>query len=149
MSPRAKIGILIVVAVAVIVGIILYARLASVGPHSQTASQGPTEYRGSVITTSPPADFPPALVPEQDSQSVSYYLNNQSEGDNYVTTKSLADLASLYKQDFASLGWKILIDQESAGQVFVSANDSSGKTISLIMVKMPNGLVQVNTAIQQ
>ncbi|HVB28592.1 MAG TPA: hypothetical protein VNG91_02155 [Terriglobia bacterium] len=135
--------ILIVVAVAVMAAIILYVRFAPATPNS--TPQGVTEYRGSAITASPPAGFPTALLPEQGSQNISYYLNNQSFGGNYITTKTPAELASSYKQDFASLGWKVLIDNESPGQVFISANDSNGKTISLIMVKMPNGLVQVVT----
>ena len=142
------------VAVVVIVGIVLYARLTSVGPHSQTASQGPMEYRGSVITSSPPAGFPAGLVPSgQDSQNISYYLNPQSEGGHYVTTKGLTELSSLYKQDFATLGLRIVMDNESSTQAFISAISPSGsstKTVSITMVKVPDGsTTEVSIVIQK
>ena len=153
MSLGAKKVILIVVAVAVIVAIILYARLTSVGPHGQTAFQGPAEYRGSIITSTPPADIPTVLLPGRSSQDVSYYLNNQSEGGRYATTETPAELSSLYKQDFASLGWRVVMDNESSTQAFISAispSSSSTKTASITMVQVPDGsATEVGIVIQK
>jgi len=153
MSPKTKTVILVVVAVAVIVGIVLYARLTSVGPRGETALQGPTEYRGSLIESSPPPEIPTILIPGQDSQNVSYYLNNQSVGGNYITTKTPAELASFYKQDFASLGWRIVMDNESSTQAFISAISPSGsstKAVSITMVQVPDGsATEVSIVIQK
>lgn len=153
MRPGTKTVILIVVAVAVIVAIILYARLTSVGPPGQTAFQGPMEYRGSVITPTPPADIPVVLLPGQSSQDVSYYLNNQSEGGRYTTTKTPAELSPLYKQDFASLGWRVVMDNESSTQAFISAISPSGsstKAVSITMVQAPDGsATEVSIVIQK
>jgi len=153
MRPGAKTGILIVVAVAVIVGIVLYARLTSIGPRGETALQGPTEYRGSMITSTPLADIPTVLLPGQSSQDVSYYLNNQSEGGRYTTTETPAELSSLYKQDFASLGWRVVMDNESSTQAFISAISPSGsstKTASITMVQAPDGsATEVSIVIQK
>ena len=139
------------VAVVVLAGIILYIHFAPITPNG--TPQGVTEYRGSVITVSPPAGFPTALLPEQGSQNVSYYLNNQSVGGNYITTKTPVELASSYKQDFASLGWRVVMDNESSTQAFISAispSSSSTKTVSITMVQVPDGsATEVNIVIQK
>jgi hypothetical protein len=153
MSSKTKTVILVVVAVAIVAAIILYAHLTSVGPHGQTAFQGPTEYRGSIITSTPPADIPTVLLPGQSSQDVSYYLNNQSEGGRYATTQTPAELSSLYKQDFASLGWRVVMDNESSTQAFISAISPSGsstKAVSITMVQAPDGsATEVSIVIQK
>lgn len=152
MSPGAKTGILVVVAIAVIVGIVLYVHFTGVTLNGTTTSQGPKEYRGSAILAAPPATFPNVFVPQsQDPQKLSYYANGQSAGDNYVTAQNLTDLAAFYKQGFAALGWKVTADSETPAQVFMSALQSSSteKMANLTLIKMPDGLVQVNLVIQQ
>lgn len=147
MSPATRTTVLIIVAVAVIAGVMVVASME--GRKLGSALSLPKEYRGSAISSAAPASIPADLVPNENDSQTLYYSNPQSSGSSYETTQSIAALAAFYKQGFSSLGWTLVSDQESAGQAFLSAHRSDGSAATVTMVQFPGGVVRVNFAMQQ